>query len=58
MVELGQHMAYVPDFQHDIYISYSHIDNQKFVPDGRGWVDQFVASLHALLSQYLEASAK
>lgn len=37
-------MAYVPGFEHDIFISYAHVDNAP-VEDDDGWVTQ----LHTLL---------
>ncbi|MBN2089402.1 toll/interleukin-1 receptor domain-containing protein [candidate division KSB1 bacterium] len=33
-------MGYLPDFEYDIFISYTHLDNHA--PEGeKGWVDQF-----------------
>ncbi|MCI0511860.1 toll/interleukin-1 receptor domain-containing protein, partial [candidate division KSB1 bacterium] len=37
-------MGYLPDFEYDIFISYTHLDNHA--PEGeKGWVDQFHAWL-------------
>src|SRR5262245_19260585 len=32
-------MAYVNGFAHDVFVSYSTIDNEVLVGDNRGWVD-------------------
>src|SRR5438132_12672930 len=39
-------MAFVPGFENDIFISYSHIDNVPTIPGKQGWVDFF----HGLLA--------
>ena len=38
-------MGVVNAFSNDVFISYSHIDNQSFGGDGPGWVDIFHAQL-------------
>ena len=43
-------MAYVPGFEHDIFISYAHVDNAP-VEDPDGWVTKLHASLLALIPQ-------
>jgi|SRR5215471_228394 len=45
-------MAFVKNFQHDVFISYAHADD---IPDasGQGWVSQFVAQLERALKQRL-----
>lgn len=43
-------MAVVPGFTNDIFVSYSHIDNQPMAADGRGWVDVF----HEHLQNYVD----
>lgn len=48
--------AFVPGFDHDVFVSYAHVDNQPLlVPGGvpAGWVDTLVENLHRLLSQQL-----
>ncbi|HEU0185342.1 MAG TPA: toll/interleukin-1 receptor domain-containing protein [Blastocatellia bacterium] len=40
-------MAYLPDFEHDIFISYSHVDDQD------GWVEVFQKQLEMALSRLL-----
>ena len=42
-------MSSVTSYQNDLFISYSHIDNQPFLPGG-GWVDIF----HAALQNFLD----
>jgi len=43
-------MAYVPGFEHDIFISYAHVDNAP-IEDDEGWVTKLHASLLALIPQ-------
>ena len=43
-------MGVVNAFSNDIFISYSHIDNESFGGDGPGWVDIF----HAQLQQFID----
>jgi hypothetical protein len=43
-------MAYVPGFDHDIFISYAHADNAP-VEDEDGWVTKLHSSLLALVPQ-------
>ncbi len=34
--------CYVPGLEHDVFISYAHIDNEKaLLDDPRGWIDEF-----------------
>lgn len=44
-------MAYVPGFEHDIFISYAHVDNTPVEEDKDGWVTKLHASLLALIPQ-------
>ena len=37
-------MGYVPDFENDIFISYTHIDNQPFTDGQKGWIDRYINS--------------
>ncbi len=46
-------MAFVPGFEYDIFISYSHIDNIPFHYQDRGWVDSFHYNLKVLIEQRL-----
>jgi hypothetical protein len=36
--------SYVPGFEHDVLVSYAHIDNEA-APDQEGWVSRFAADL-------------
>ena len=49
-------VAFVPGFDHDIFVSYARVDNQPLlVPGGTasGWADTLVENLKRLLSQQL-----
>jgi hypothetical protein len=48
-------MAYLPDYENDIFISYSHKDNRPLSKDYQGWVSQFHESLEVRLEQLLGA---
>jgi hypothetical protein len=51
-------MSYVPSFRHDVFVSYSTIDNEVMVEDGgirRGWVDALVDKLKVETSSRLGA---
>jgi len=43
-------MAYLSKFEHDVFISYCHVDNEV-ADGGRGWVDRFERHLKVLLMQ-------
>jgi len=45
-------MGYIPGFNYDIFISYSHIDNEK-IEDEEGWVEQFYNALRISLWQLI-----
>jgi TIR domain len=45
-------MAYVTGYQHDIFVSYAHIDNEPLGTE-RGWITNFVAYLKNLLDKGL-----
>lgn len=45
-------------FRNDLFISYSHIDNQPIRPEDKGWISRFHASLEALLSMRMGQTAK
>ena len=49
-------MAYLPNVEHDVFISYAHIDNEPWMSE-RGWVDNFHEALERRLNQYLGAQA-
>jgi len=44
-------------FEHDVFISYAHIDNEPFTPEQKGWVTVFHGVLRTMLSQQLGKTA-
>ena len=44
-------MTYVAGFEHDIFLSYSHVDNLKAPSKQRGWIQQFHEDLEIKLAQ-------
>ena len=48
-------MSFVPGFEADIFISYTHVDNQPLTEGQRGWVDAFHRALERRLAQVLAA---
>jgi hypothetical protein len=46
-------MAYVNGFAHDVFVSYSSIDNEVLVGDNRGWVDVLLDRLRRELKPRL-----
>ncbi len=44
---------YIPQYQHDIFVSYVHIDNQALVGAKDGWVTTFTNTLKTKLCQKL-----
>jgi len=47
-------MAFVPGFEHDVFISYAHFDNEPDAQEIR-WVSRFQADLKVALCQWLGA---
>ncbi len=45
-------------FEHDLFISYAHIDNQPLTVEQQGWVTRFHATLSAQLSMRLGSVAR
>jgi hypothetical protein len=45
-------MPYVSGYQHDVFVSYAHIDNEPLGTE-RGWITNFVAYLKNLLDKGL-----
>jgi hypothetical protein len=43
---------------HDVFISYAHIDNQSLVEGEKGWVDQFHYALEVRLKQLMHKQAR
>jgi len=48
-------MSYVPNFANDIFISYTHIDNEPLAQGKEGWISFFHTALRARLRQLLGA---
>lgn len=46
-------MAYVPGYEHDIFVSYAHVDNQPAPGVETGWVSTLVDGVRAYLAQKL-----
>ncbi len=46
-------MAYIKGYDYDIFISYSHLDNQKSFNQVQGWIELFCAELNLIISQRL-----
>ncbi|MEM7350748.1 MAG: toll/interleukin-1 receptor domain-containing protein [Acidobacteriota bacterium] len=46
-------MAFVPDYKHDIFVSYAHVDDLPFPGVEKGWVTTLVETLEILLAQKL-----
>lgn len=55
MTQTGQPQSYVPNFENDIFISYTHIDNAPLAKSQEGWVTFFHTALQARLRQLLGA---
>ncbi|MGH8544568.1 MAG: toll/interleukin-1 receptor domain-containing protein [Gammaproteobacteria bacterium] len=49
-------MAFVQDFQNDIFVSYAHVDDDPLPGADRGWVSTFVGCLRIYLAQKLGRS--
>lgn len=48
--------VYVPNYKHDIFVSYAHVDNQPLPNIENGWVTTLIISLKSLLAQKLGRS--
>jgi hypothetical protein len=46
------------NFEHNLFISYAHIDNEPLVPGEKGWVSRFHTTLKAMLSMRLGRDAR
>ncbi|MEF8703993.1 MAG: toll/interleukin-1 receptor domain-containing protein [Candidatus Accumulibacter sp. UW26] len=46
-------MAYVVEYEHDVFISYAHVDNEPLVGATEGWVTTLVRNLETVLRQKL-----
>jgi hypothetical protein len=45
-------------FEHNLFISYAHIDNEPLTPGEKGWVSRFHTTLKAMLSMRMGRDAK
>ena len=43
-------MAYVAGYDYDVFISYAHVDNEPFLPGGKGWVTSLIDGLRKLMA--------
>ena len=43
-------MAFVPNYDHDIFVSYAHVDDAKFPGMSESWVTTFVLRSRAAFS--------
>jgi len=50
-------MAYVPGFEHDVVISYAHVDNEPFGESQKRWVSDFHRDLQTRVTQLLGNAA-
>ena len=46
------------NFEHNLFISYAHIDDQPLTPGEKGWITRFHATLKAILSMRMGREAK
>jgi nucleotide-binding universal stress UspA family protein len=46
-------MAFVPGYEHDVFVSYSHVDNQPPGGYAKGWVTEFLDELNRRVCRYL-----
>lgn len=44
-------MAYIPEYEYDIFISYAHVDNIAFPGQTDGWIEQFYKNLNLMLAK-------
>lgn len=49
-------MGFVPGFDHDVFISYAHVDNLPSPTNEPGWVSKFVLALGSKLPPHLRRS--
>jgi hypothetical protein len=49
-------MAFVPGYEHDIFVSYAHVDDQPDPGADEGWVTTLVKGLRSRLAQILGRS--
>ncbi len=44
-------MAFLKDYEYDIFISYAHVDNTPFPGQTAGWIEQFYKNLDLMLAK-------
>jgi hypothetical protein len=49
-------MAYVPGYEHDVFVSYAHVDDEPEAGETNGWVTTLVSTLKKRLAQKLGRS--
>ncbi len=49
-------MAFVPGYEHDIFVSYAHVDNEPYPGVEEGWVSTLVNGVKIVLAQKLGRS--
>jgi len=57
----GRRIPYSDDlmtYEHNLFISYAHIDDQPLTPGEKGWITRFHATLKAILSMRMGREAK
>jgi len=45
--------TYISGYQHDVFVSYAHLDNEPLVGSDKGWVTTLITELKKLLGQKL-----
>jgi hypothetical protein len=46
-------MAYLPNYTYDIFISYSHVDNESIFGQQEGWIENFYKNLNLMVAKRL-----
>src|SRR5512135_1378195 len=49
-------MAYVPNYEYDIFVSYAHVDDEPYPGVDAGWVSTLIKCIKTKLSQRLGRS--
>ncbi len=51
-------MSVLPNFEYDLFISYSHVDNKPLTKGQRGWIDAFCEALQVRLAQVVSKNMR
>jgi hypothetical protein len=51
-------MAYVQGYEHDVFVSYAHVDNEQLPGMSSGWVTALIESLDVFVNQKVKHSGK